>query len=269
MAAVTVGEGRFEQSLQFHVIRDIFLLVAVAGVELGIRDAALRYDFDKREPAHVEQAAQLASMELGFNMDVTGLHPRWPVGAHQQASATLKAEQFCLGCQVKTTVGDVLGTVQVRTVSSLAKRVMDLSPRASVKSDDEFGELAQDLNHFPDRITLIVQLVAARESGAFRVLAQTLDGLAASGGVGAAASATLRAQVAQLQGSFAAVSEALRAMAPPMAVAEAQSAEYQAFAQSLREMAVLEATMQKVAESGQQVLQRLSQRGLDGTALRR
>jgi methyl-accepting chemotaxis protein len=273
MAAVTVGEGRFEQSLQFHVIRDIFLLVAVAGVELGIRDAALRYDFDEREPAHVEQAAQLASMELGFNMDVKGLHqglhPRWPVGAHQQASATLKAEQFCLGCQVKTTVGDVLGTVQVRTVSSLAKGVMDLSPRASVKSDDEFGELAQDLNHFPDRITLIVQLVAARESGAFRVLAQTLDGLAASGGVGAAASATLRAQVAQLQGSFAAVSEALRAMAPPMAVAEAQSAEYQAFAQSLREMAVLEATMQKVAESGQQVLQRSSQRGLDGTALRR
>ena len=95
------------------------------------------------------------------------------------------------------------------------------------------------------------------------MLAQTLDALAASGGVGTAASGTLRAQVAQLQGSFEAVSAALRAMAPPMAVAEAQSAEYQAFAQSLREMAVLEATMQKVAESGQQVLQRLSRHGED------
>jgi len=35
-------------------------------------------------------------------------------------------------------------------------------------------------------------------------------------------------------------------------------AEYKAFAQSLREMALLEATMQKVAENGQQVLQRLA-----------
>ena len=111
--------------------------------------------------------------------------------------------------------------------------------------------------------------VAARESGAFGVLAQTLDALAASGSVGAAASGTLRAQVAQLRGSFDAVSEALRTMAPPMAVAEAQSAEYQAFAQSLREMALQEATMQKMAESGQQVLHRLSQRGQDGAALRR
>ena len=41
-------------------------------------------------------------------------------------------------------------------------------------------------------------------------------------------------------------------------VSEAQAAEYKSFAQSLREMALLEATMQKVAESGQQVLQRLA-----------
>ena len=48
-------------------------------------------------------------------------------------------------------------------------------------------------------------------------------------------------------------------------VAQAQSAEYQAFAQSLREMAVLEATMQSVAESGQRVLQRI-QAGRQGAA---
>ena len=204
------------------------------------------------------------------------------------------------------------------TVAGLAKGVMDLSPRAGVKSDDEFGELAQDLNHFLDRITLIVQdldrilsevvsvgtrlgalnrhlerqldglrdasvrniglsaqrgldtqLVAARESGAFGVLAQTLQALARSGQVDAAASDSLRAQVARLQSSFDTVSDALRDMAPPMAVAEAQSAEYQAFAQSLREMAVLEATMQKVAESGQQVLHRLSQGRQGADALRR
>ena len=404
MATTSVGAGRFEQSFQFHMIRDFFLLlVAVAVVELAIRYAVLRWDFATREPARVEQAAQqlandvksimlnsggpmaaqtvypilnrnyddlglsiavlpsevtVESMKLSFKLDVKGLSPVWPEGAHQQASTSLTAEQFCLGCHVKAKVGEVLGTVQVRsylerkealwwqevrvtagalslkilvhtillflllrvrmepllalrsTVSGLAKGVMDLSPRASVKSDDEFGELAQDLNHFLDRITLIVQdldrilsevvsvgtrlgalnrhlerqldglrdaslrgigdgaqrsldtqLLAARESGAFGVLAQTLQALAASGAVGAAASDALGAQVARLQDSFDAVSAALRNMAAPMAAGEAQSAEYQAFAQSLRDMAVLEATMQKVAESGQQVLQRLSRRG--------
>jgi hypothetical protein len=412
MATVTVGAGRFEQSFQFHMIRDFFLLlVAVAVVELAIRYALLRYDFAEREPARVEQAAQqlandvksimlnsggpmaaqtvypilnrnyddlglsiavlpsevtVESMKLTFNMDVKGLSPRWPEGAHQQAESALTAEQFCLGCHVKAKVGEVLGTVQVRsyldrkeaawwqevrvtagalslkilvhtillflllkvrmepllalrsTVAGLAKGVMDLSPRAGVKSDDEFGELAQDLNHFLDRITLIVQdldrilsevvsvgtrlgalnrhlerqldglrdasvrniglsaqrgldtqLVAARESGAFGVLAQTLDALARSGQLDVAASDGLRAQVARLQASFDTVSDALRDMAPPMAVAEAQSAEYQAFAQSLREMAVLEATMQKVAESGQQVLHRLSQGRQRADTLRR
>ena len=43
-----------------------------------------------------------------------------------------------------------------------------------------------------------------------------------------------------------------------MAVIYSPQGEYRAFAQSLRDMAALEATMQAVAESGQQVLQRLS-----------
>jgi hypothetical protein len=46
---------------------------------------------------------------------------------------------------------------------------------------------------------------------------------------------------------------------PPVRFAEAQSDEYRNFAQSLREMALLEASMQNVAESGRLVLQRLSQ----------
>jgi hypothetical protein len=68
----------------------------------------------------------------------------------------------------------------------------------------------------------------------------------------------LRLQVARLRASFDAVTQALREAAPPVVVAQSQSDEYQAFAQSLREMAVLEATMQSVAESGQQLLRRLS-----------
>ena len=42
------------------------------------------------------------------------------------------------------------------TVSRLARGLMDLSPRAKVTGEDEFGELAQDLNYFLDRINLVV-----------------------------------------------------------------------------------------------------------------
>jgi methyl-accepting chemotaxis protein len=298
--------------------------------------------------AVLPSAVTVESMKISRNMDVQGLQPRWQAGDHQQSSVSLKAEQYCLGCHIKAAVGDVLGTVTVRsyldrkeavwwqevrvtagalslkilvhtvvlfmllkvrmapllalrsTVAGLSKGVMDLSPRAAVITEDEFGELARDLNHFLDRIAVVVadldkilsevvtvgtrlgalnrtletqldgmrdaalhslgqgaqrgldtQLVVARESGAFGVLAQTLDELAAAGGD------PLRSQVARLRASFDAVTQALRAAAPPVVVAQSQSDEYQAFAQSLREMAVLEATMQSVAESGQHLLRRL------------
>ena len=68
----------------------------------------------------------------------------------------------------------------------------------------------------------------------------------------------MREPLVQLKARFDDVTRALERAAPPVRVAEAQSAEYQAFAQSLREMAVLEAQMQAVAASGQQVLQRLA-----------
>jgi methyl-accepting chemotaxis protein len=305
--------------------------------------------------AVLPSAVTVESMKQTRNMDVQGLQPRWPVGEHRQSSVSLKAEQYCLNCHVKAAVGDVLGTVIVRsylarkeavwwqevrvtagalslkilihtvvlffllkvrmapllalrsTVASLAKGVMDLSPRAAVATEDEFGELARDLNHFLDRIAVVVtdldkilsevvavgmrlgalnraleqqldgmrdaalrslgqgaqrgldtQLVVARESGSFGVLAQTVDELAAQGAVVQPGADPLRLQVTRLRASFEAVTRALREAAPPVVVAQSQSDEYQAFAQSLREMAVLEATMQSVAESGQQLLRRLS-----------
>jgi hypothetical protein len=107
--------------------------------------------------------------------------------------------------------------------------------------------------------SLETQLVAARESGAFGALVQTLDALAATGPApSGAAAALLREQLLHLRGSFGALAAALQQAAPPVVFAEAQAAEYQAFARSLREMALLEATMQQVAESGQRVLQRLT-----------
>jgi methyl-accepting chemotaxis protein len=311
--------------------------------------------------AVVPAEVTIESMRATRNMEAHGLPARFGPGEHQQASTSLQAEQFCLGCHVKAKVGDVLGTVTVRsylerkedawwqearltagalsvkilahtillflllkvrmepllalrtTVSRLAKGVMDLSPRAGVKTDDEFGELALDLNHFLDRIGVVVvdldkilsevvsvggrlgtlnrqlekqldgmrdsalrtlgdgaqrgletQLVAARESGAFDVLAETLDTLAASGQVPAPTAVPLRDQVTRLRDSFARVTQALQQASPPILVAQAQSAEYQAFALSLREMAVLESTMQTVAESGQRLLQRIS-KGKNGS----
>ena len=305
--------------------------------------------------AVVPSAVTVESMRATRNMEAQGLPARWVAGEHREASVEMKAEQLCLGCHVKAQVGEVLGTVAVRsyldrkealwwqevrvtagalslkilvhtvllfglmkvrmaplltlraTVSSLARGVMDLSPRAVVTSGDEFGELARDLNHFLDRITQVVsdldrilaevlavgdrlgalnrhlerqleglrdssmraigedaqrgldtRLVAARESGAFGALVQTLDALAANGDMFGHAGPALRDQLERLRDSFAAVSGALQGMAPPVMVSEAQAAEYKSFAQSLREMALLEATMQKVAESGQQVLQRLA-----------
>ena len=400
----TAGSGRFEQSFMFHMIRDFFLLLlAVAGIELAIRYAALRWDFSQQEPARVEQAAQLLandvksimlnaggptaaqtvypildrnydglglsiavlpaavtieSMKVGRNMDAKGLPARWPLGEHQEASATLKAEQYCLGCHIKAQVGDVLGTVQVRsyldrkeavwwhevrltmgalsvkilvhtivlffllkvrmepllalrsTVAGLARGVMDLSPRAMANTADEFGELAQDLNHFLDRVTLIVsdldkilsevvavgarlgalnrhlerqldglrdaslhavgqgaqrsldtQVLAAHETGAFGVVLQTLERIADASASGAARADApqLREQLERLRGSFTLVAQALKDSAAPVSLATSQAADYQAFSQSLRDMALLEATMQTVAESGQRVLQRLTQ----------
>ncbi len=304
----------------------------------------------------------VASMRETFKMEAHGLPPHWTEGEHQQAAVTLTAEQFCLNCHVKARVGEVLGTVQVRsyldrreslwwqdvrltagvlslkilvhtvllflllrvrmepllalrsTVAGLARGVMDLSPRAAVNTQDEFGELAQDLNHFLDRIGIVVadldrilgevvavgarlgalnrdleqqvdgvrdaslrllggdarrsldtQLRAAHEAGSVQALQQSLSRalaeLEAGGSLAPGAAAALREPLQGLQASFDALSDSLRAVVPPVVVGEAQSTEYHAFIASLREMALLEATMQKVAESGQQVLQRLSAPG--------
>jgi hypothetical protein len=96
----------------------------------------------------------------------------------------------------------------------------------------------------------------ARESGGFDALLQTLDDAAGAGASQVAQ--PLRERLQRLRQSFDAVALALKSDSPSVGVADAQSAEYQAFAQSLREMALLEASMQTVAESGQQVLHRLA-----------
>ena len=236
--------------------------------------------------AVIPSAVTVESMKESFKIDVKGLQPNWKVGQHLESAVDLTAEQFCLNCHVKAKVGDVLGTVKVgsyldrkeaawwaevkltagalslkilvhtvllffllkvrmapllslrSTVSRLARGLMDLSPRAKVNGADEFGELAQDLNHFLDRINVVVtdldhilnKVVDAsgRLSSLNRDLEQTVDGLReASSGVSDS----------------------------PLVD---QTAKYRALAQTLREMAMLEGNMQNIAQSGQQVLHRLT-----------
>jgi len=228
----------------------------------------------------------IESMKQSFKMDVKGLQPNWKVGSHLESTVNLTAEQFCLNCHVKAKVGDVLGIVKVgsyldrkeaawwtdvkltagalslkillhtillffllrvrmapllslrNTVSRLARGLIDLSPRAQVNGADEFGELAQDLNYFLDRINVVVtdldQILnkvadaSGRLSSLNRDLEQTVDGLRETHSPSADTSI------------------------------EGQAAKYRALAQTLREMALLEANMQNIAQSGQQVLHRLT-----------
>lgn len=294
------------------------------------------------------------SIEETFRYTPVGLQPSWAEGEHVQAVTSLKSEEACLGCHIKAKVGDVLGTITVRsylepresawwgqvsllagamsikivfhtillflllrarmepmmslraTTASLAKGVMDLSPRAKVNSADEFGELASDLNAFLDRVKLLVhdldqilsevmnvgdrlgalsrgleqqldqmrvtstksdsegsrrslehQLVTAREAGAFEVLMNTLDEVIAAKFTNAAEAEQLRSHLLRLKNSFSKVTEAATALTPPTDRHPTEVSQFLAISQSLREMTVLEGNMQKVAESGQLLIDRL------------
>jgi hypothetical protein len=98
----------------------------------------------------------------------------------------------------------------------------------------------------------------AREAGAFEVLLQTLRALLAAEPLPADGRALLQTQLAQLDERAAALLNLLPGPSPLAGMAQTQSAQYQALAQSLREMALLEATMQTVATAGQRLLQRLT-----------
>lgn len=294
------------------------------------------------------------SIEETFRYKPVGLQPNWAEGEHVQAVTSLKSEQACLGCHIKARVGDVLGTITVRsylepresawwgqvsvlagamsikivfhtillflllrarmepmmslrsTTATLAKGVMDLSPRAKVNSADEFGELASDLNSFLDRVKLLVhdldqilsevmnvgdrlgalsrgleqqldhmrvssskadlegarrnvahQIVTARESGAFEVLMNTLDEVVAAKFTNTAEAEQLRSHLLRLKTSFLTVTEATASLTPPTDNNPSEVSQFLAISQSLREMTVLEGNMQKVAESGQLLIDRL------------
>ena len=304
--------------------------------------------------AVIPSQATIESIQQTFKFKPLGLQPTWEAGEHKEASITLHAEQFCLGCHVKAKVGEVLGTVSVRsylkpkedawwtemsliasalsikiilhtivlflllkvrmepllslrsTTAALAKGVMNLSPRAKVQSIDEFGELAADLNHFLDRVKLIVhdldkilgevvsageritlinreleqqidslreaaiqsnnnevqralasQLIAAQESGSFEVIHETLKSLVSAKLPNDKDATDLVDKLEKLRLSFNRVNEVVKDVNPAPMLVDKEASQYLALSQALREMAILEGNMQKVAEAGRTLVQRL------------
>ena len=58
-------KGFFERSFMFRMIRDFFLLlVIVAILELGLRYAAILYEFKNNEPSRVQEIADKLSKKI-------------------------------------------------------------------------------------------------------------------------------------------------------------------------------------------------------------
>ena len=394
-------KGFFERSFMFRMIRDFFLLlVIVAILELGLRYAAILYEFKNNEPSRVQEIADTLSNDirsimlnaggptaartiypiidknyndLGFlvavepsqitvdsimvsqNMEAFGLQQLWPSGHHTEAKVDISAEQYCLGCHIKAKVGDILGTVTVRsyfdrkldvwleevevaagvlsmnilihtlvlflllkvrmqpllnlrsTVSNLARGLVDISPRTNTNSEDEFGELATDLNHFLDRITLVVrdldnilgevlsvgdrlnvltkqlnsqclemrgvlfpvdregengtkklELIAAREAGAVGSIKGTALALTNKNGSKAKnLNEEFSLLLSQLESAFTELHSGVREMAESEKKRGKNLDRYDLFLNALKEMALLEATMQRVAKNGRETLRRI------------
>jgi methyl-accepting chemotaxis protein len=295
------------------------------------------------------------SIMVSQNMEAFGLQQLWPSGHHTEAKVDISAEQYCLGCHIKAKVGDILGTVTVRsyfdrkldvwleevevaagvlsmnilihtlvlflllkirmqplldlrsTVSNLARGLVDISPRTNTNSEDEFGELATDLNHFLDRITLVVrdldnilgevlsvgdrlnvltkqlnsqclemrgvlfpvdregengtkklELIAAREAGAVGSIKGTALALTNKNGSKAKnLNEEFSLLLSQLESAFTELHSGVREMAESEKKRGKNLDRYDLFLNALKEMALLEATMQRVAKNGRETLRRI------------
>lgn len=196
------------------------------------------------------------------------------------------------------------------TVARLAKGVINLSHRSKLNSHDEFGELANDLNQFLDRITQVVedldrilnrvvtvghrlsqvstQMDAqfAKIHGAVQAtlndafvgsegadtglrdellgISAVLDGLIGETGISAPDKNRLHALVDRLQ-ALLPVAERLASGSPKnVGLLGTLSREVHGYGHFFGEMALLEQKMQAVAESGQELLSRLTQDGTNG-----
>jgi len=298
------------------------------------------------------------SILISQKMEALGLQQEWPNAHHTEAEVSILAEQYCLGCHIKANIGDILGTVTVRsyfdrkvdhwlsevkmtagvlsinilihtlvlflllkvrmqpllalrsTVSSLARGLVDISPRTFVKSEDEFGDLAIDLNHFLDRISLVIKdldiilsevltvgdrlnvltksldhqcsemremffpsednktsdknvalrLIAAKESGIVENLDQSFVELLKSSEIKETDKEKLKNILQKLKNSFETLNKSISSVSSKKAFGKENLDSYDLFVNSLKEMALLEASMKRVVGTGQETLRRIAQK---------
>ncbi len=296
------------------------------------------------------------SILISQKMEALGLKQDWPEGQFTDASVSISAEQYCLACHIKAKVGDILGTVTVRsyfdqkfekwieevkmagsvltgniiihtlvlffllkvrmqpllvlrsTVSSLARGLVDVSPRTNIKSDDEFGDLATDLNHFLDRITIVIndldeilseilivgdrlnvltknlesqcnemrqiffpngndnsnkqlalKLVASRESGVVATLDNSIADILSNKSIKEVDREKLQLLLAKLKSSFESLNKSINVATSTNFLDKENLDSYDLFVNSLKEMALLEASMKRVVGSGQNTLRKIIQ----------
>ena len=140
--------GRFDQSFLIHMIRDFFvILLAVTVLEFALKAGLVYYKFTVNGPRDVSGLATDFSQWIA-DMRLTAL----------LAFGKIVLDSVLLFLILRARLEPLLGLRAV--VSNLARANGGLTHRAEIRTADEFGVLARDLNLFLDRITRLMQELA-------------------------------------------------------------------------------------------------------------
>ena len=151
----------------------------------------------------------------------------------------------------------------VHDLDQILSEVMSVGDRLGTLSrglEQQLDEMRESSSHADSegaQRSVANQIVAAREAGAFEVLMNTLDEVIAAKFTNSADAEQLRGNLLRLKKSFLTVTEAVSSSSPTPEAAPSEVSQFLVISQSLREMTVLEGSMQKVAESGQRLIDRL------------
>ena len=151
----------------------------------------------------------------------------------------------------------------VHDLDQILSEVMSVGDRLGTLSrglEQQLDEMRESSSHADSegaQRSVANQIVAAREAGAFEVLMNTIDEVIAAKFTNSADAEQLRGNLLRLKKSFLTVTEAVSSSTPTPEAAPSEVSQFLVISQSLREMTVLEGSMQKVAESGQRLIDRL------------
>jgi len=154
-------------------------------------------------------------------------------------------------------------------MSRLAKGTFDLSQRAEARSDDEFGELATDLNHFLDRVCHLVEdldAILGKVGAANQRLSQVSGTMAEHIDSVRSLARQAVSQIVATHGDAARMTQGTTAAAGDQVLQQLQdlagllndlAGQVDDDSHYLAEIRLLEEHMKTVAQSGQLVLERI------------